>query len=184
VRADRPPARARVPGVASFDLDVPGGSLAADLANAGLCVYIIDIRGYGDSTRPPAMTEPAEKHPPLVRSPEAAQDIDTAIDFILKRTWVTRVSLFGWVTGGQWVRFYATLHPEKLNRLILLNSLYGVDAPHPLMGQAPRWKIRRTPAISTPRSAPIAWNRSIQLTTKPSGGPRDRRSLCPRRACQ
>ena len=65
---------ARVPGVASFDLDVPGGSLAADLAASGLCVYIVDIRGYGDSTRPAAMSEPADNNPPLVRSPEPVVD--------------------------------------------------------------------------------------------------------------
>ncbi|WP_430515677.1 alpha/beta fold hydrolase, partial [Inquilinus limosus] len=41
---------ARVPGIASFDLDVPGGSLAADLAERlGRAVYVMDARGYGGS---------------------------------------------------------------------------------------------------------------------------------------
>ena len=44
---------ARVPGLGSFDLPVPGGSLAEDLALAGHTAYIIDARGYGGSTRPP-----------------------------------------------------------------------------------------------------------------------------------
>src|SRR5215468_9662550 len=48
---------ARVPGVASFDLDVPGGSLAADLAERGLAVYVMDVLGYGGSTRPKEMDE-------------------------------------------------------------------------------------------------------------------------------
>ena len=39
---------ARVPGIASFDLPVAGGSLAADLADKGFCAYVIDIRGYGN----------------------------------------------------------------------------------------------------------------------------------------
>jgi alpha-beta hydrolase superfamily lysophospholipase len=38
---------ARVPGLASFDLPVPHGSLAEDLANAGHAVYVMDARGYG-----------------------------------------------------------------------------------------------------------------------------------------
>jgi alpha-beta hydrolase superfamily lysophospholipase len=38
---------ARVPGIASFDLDVPGGSLAGDLAERGFAVYVMDVRGYG-----------------------------------------------------------------------------------------------------------------------------------------
>ncbi len=44
---------ARVPSVASFDLQVAGGSLAADLALQGYLVYLMDARGYGKSTRPP-----------------------------------------------------------------------------------------------------------------------------------
>ena len=49
--ADRAPVLllhgARVPGVPSFDLDVPGGSLAADLALAGHPAYVMDARGHG-----------------------------------------------------------------------------------------------------------------------------------------
>src|SRR5215469_18122258 len=53
---------ARVPGIASFDLDVAGGSLAADLAERGLAVYVMDLLGYGESTRPKEMDEdPAGK---------------------------------------------------------------------------------------------------------------------------
>jgi alpha-beta hydrolase superfamily lysophospholipase len=43
---------ARVPGIASFDLQVKGGSLAEDLAIRGLDVYVMDVRGYGASTVP------------------------------------------------------------------------------------------------------------------------------------
>src|SRR5215469_4985761 len=48
---------ARVPGLASFDLPVPGGSLAADLAQLGFDVYVMDVRGYGRSTRPREMDQ-------------------------------------------------------------------------------------------------------------------------------
>jgi pimeloyl-ACP methyl ester carboxylesterase len=167
---------ARVPGAASFDLNVPGGSLAADLANADLCVYLVDIRGYGDSMRPREMSEPAEKHPPLVRSAEAAEDIDTAVDFIRKRTKAVRLSLFGWATGGQWAGYYATLHPEKLSHLILLNSLYGANAPHPLMGHGsdmedPAHPGHLHPSIgayrcNTADSLLGVWNRSIPSEDK------------------
>jgi len=51
---------ARVPGIASFDLDVPGGSLAGDLAAQGFAVYVMDVRGYGASTRPKGMQEPPD----------------------------------------------------------------------------------------------------------------------------
>lgn len=167
---------ARVPGVASFDLPVPGGSLAADFAAKGLCAYIIDIRGYGESTRPREMEEPAQNHPPLVRSVEAVEDIDAAVEFVRKRTGTNRVSLFGWATGGQWAGYYATLHSEKLSHLILLNSLYGADAPHPLMGHGsdmedPAKPGHLNPAIGAYRcntgdSLLGVWNRSIPTEDK------------------
>lgn len=125
---------ARVPGMASFDLPVAGGSLAGDLADRGFCAYVMDVRGYGQSTRPPEMEQPPQNHPPLVRSVEAVRDVDAAVDFIQQRTGASRVSLLGWATGGQWAGYYATLHSHKLSHLILLNALYGADAPHPLMG--------------------------------------------------
>ncbi len=165
-----------MPGVASFDLAVPGGSLAADLAERGFCAYVIDIRGYGQSTRPAMMEEPARNHPPLVRSVEAAQDIDAAVNLIRKRTGTRRVSLFGWATGGQWAGYYATLHPEKLDHLILLNSLYGSDAPHPLMGHSsdmedPAQPGHLNPAIGAYRCNPPdsllrIWNHSIPTDDK------------------
>lgn len=104
---------ARVPGIASFDLAVPGGSLAADFADKGFCAYVMDVRGYGQSTRPREMEEPPEKHAPLVRSAEAVRDIDAAVELIRKRTGVSKVSLFGWAAGGQWAGYYATLHSEN-----------------------------------------------------------------------
>jgi pimeloyl-ACP methyl ester carboxylesterase len=51
---------ARVPGLASFDLPVLEGSLAADLAGLGFDVYVTDIRRYGRSTRPKEMGDPPE----------------------------------------------------------------------------------------------------------------------------
>ncbi len=167
---------ARVPGVASFDLPVPGGSLAADLAEEGFCAYVIDIRGYGQSTRPPEMEEPPQNHLPIVRSVEAVRDIDAAVDLIRRRTGASRVSLFGWATGGQWAGYYATQHSEKLSHLILLNALYGADSPHPLMGHGsdmedPAHPGHLNPAMGAYRcnsadSLLGAWNRSIRAEDK------------------
>ena len=125
---------ARVPGLASFDLDVPGGSLAADLAARGFAVYVMDVRGYGASSRPPEMEQPPAAHPPLVRSNEVARDIGAVTDWICSHRHVSRVALFGWATGGQWAGYYASLRPEKVSALILLNSLYGGSSQHSMLG--------------------------------------------------
>lgn len=64
----------RVPGIASFDLPVPGGSLAADLAKSGFVVYVMDARGYGNSTRPEAMDRPPAETRPLSRAYEVVRE--------------------------------------------------------------------------------------------------------------
>lgn len=124
---------ARVPGLASFDLPVPGGSLAADLAGAGHTVYVMDARGYGRSERPAAMARPPAENPPLVRAPEVARDLAAAVGAARERTGRDRVALLGWATGGTWTGYYATLQPETLSHLILLNTLYQSPG-HPSLG--------------------------------------------------
>jgi len=54
--------------LASFDQPVPSYSLAANLAVAGHAVYVMDVRGWGASTRPPALDQPAATNPPAVGS--------------------------------------------------------------------------------------------------------------------
>jgi pimeloyl-ACP methyl ester carboxylesterase len=125
---------ARAAGLASFDLLVPGGSLAADLARRNFDVYLMDVRGYGGSTRPKEMNEPPTSHPSLVRSNEAVRDISAVVDWIRRRRRVSSVALFGWATGGQWAGYYASLYPDKVSALILLNSLYGGSSKHPMLG--------------------------------------------------
>src|ERR1700741_1929917 len=97
---------ARVPGVASFDLDVSGGSLAGDLAKRGLAVYVMDLLGYGRFTRPKAMDDDPVGKETLLRSNQAAQDIAAAVNWICSRRGLAKVSLFGWATGGQWAGYY------------------------------------------------------------------------------
>jgi alpha-beta hydrolase superfamily lysophospholipase len=167
---------ARVPGVGSFDLPVPGGSLAEDLAKAGFIAYVMDIRGYGSSTRPKEMSDPPEKHPPLVRSNEAVRDIDAAVDSIRKRTGRERISLFGWATGGQWAGYYAALHSDKLSHVVIHNALYGANTPQPLVGHGsdledPNHPGRLNPAVGAYRwnAAPsllAGWDKSIPIENK------------------
>ncbi|MEM6521019.1 MAG: alpha/beta fold hydrolase [Cyanobacteria bacterium P01_C01_bin.70] len=119
-------------GIASFDLDIPGYSLAADFAQAGHQVYIMNVRGWEGSTRPRVLDEPAERNPPAVTSEEAVRDISVVVDGIRDRTEQPQVALIGWATGGHWAGWYTTRHNDKVSHLIMLNSLYGVDAPWPL----------------------------------------------------
>ncbi|MGW4111408.1 alpha/beta fold hydrolase [Actinosynnema sp. NPDC004786] len=126
---------ARVPGVASFDLPVPGGSLAADLARRGFRVFILDARGYGGSDRPPALDAPPSANPPAVTGDEVVRDIASVVDRLRATTRHDRVDLVGWATGGHWAGWYASEHPDRVEHLVLYNSLYGAVDGHPTLGR-------------------------------------------------
>lgn len=113
-------------GLASFDLPVPNGSFARSLVALGCKIYIMDIRGWENSTLP----ERKEADSGSIGSfKEAAMDIDAVINVIIRKEKTKKISLFGWASGGHWVSYYTTLHNDKVAHLITLNTLYGVKAP-------------------------------------------------------
>ncbi|GAB1509384.1 alpha/beta fold hydrolase [Actinophytocola sp. KF-1] len=149
---------ARVPGVASFDLPVPGGSLAGDLALAGHRVIVVDVRGYGGSARPAVMSGPPAAHPPAVTGDQVVADIDDVVRWLR----AGRVDLVGWATGGHWAAWYASEHPERVANLVVHNSLYGATAGHPMFGERPTGAYR----LSTAAQLLPAWDESIPVPDK------------------
>ncbi len=112
-------------GVASFDFGP--GSFADSLVAKGFIVYLMDIRGWGESTAP--LYNKDDTAFTAGSCVEAAEDIDAVVDHIRQREHLPRVSLFGWAAGGHWVAYYAAHHNDKVDHLIVLNTLYGVSAP-------------------------------------------------------
>jgi pimeloyl-ACP methyl ester carboxylesterase len=169
---------ARVPGIPSFDLPVPGGSLAADLAlRTGAPVFVPDARGYGRSDRPPAMERPPEESQPLSRAYLVLRDVDAVVRAVQQRTRAKRITLLGWATGGLWAGFYASLQPERVGHLVLLNSLYGGSDRHPMLGPGsptadPAHPDRLDPSLGGYGHADAAallrpWDRSIPESARP-----------------
>jgi len=170
---------ARVPGIASFDLDVPGGSLAADLAERlGRAVFVMDARGYGGSDRPAAMDRPAAESRPLSRGHEVVRDIDAVARLAAERTGTDTVALVGWATGGMWSAWYASLWPERVGHLVVLNALYGGTDRHPTLGPGspaadPDHPGRLSPKVGgyTLNTAAMlfpSWDRTIPAENKAS----------------
>ena len=95
------------PSEATFDLQLDGLSWMDYIARHGWDVYLIDVRGYGRSTRPPEMDQPAATNPPIVTTDVAVKDIGSAIDFILQRRGVPKLSLMGWSWGTVIMGAYA-----------------------------------------------------------------------------
>lgn len=168
---------ARVPGLASFDLPVPGGSLAVDLALAGHDVYVMDARGYGASTRMPEMQQPATGRPALGRSSDIVRDIAAIVEWIRVRHRGAGPVILGWATGGHWAGHYASLYSDRISGIILLNTLYGGTPEHPSLGRGSDLEDPNRPGafnaaaygayrLSTAASVLGAWDRSIPVEDK------------------
>ena len=83
----------------TFDLPLDGLSWMDYIARHGYDVYLVDLRGYGRSTRPPEMEKPAAENPPIVRTDVAVKDVEAAVDHILARRGRDQTQFNGLVLG-------------------------------------------------------------------------------------
>src|ERR1700710_752216 len=127
---------AAYPSETAFDLPIEGASMMDLIAARGYDVYLVDIRGYGRSTRPPEMSAPPEANKPIVSTEVAVRDFGTAVDHVLKRRGVARINLMGWSWGTAIAGAYTADHNDKVHRLVLFAPLWifrkdAVIAPAP-----------------------------------------------------
>ena len=120
---------ATYPAETAFDLPLAGLSWMDHIASRGFDVYLLDLRGYGRSTRPKEMDQRPEANPPIVTTEVARRDVGAVVDYILQRRSIQKVNLIGWSWGTSIMASYTTENPGKVNRLVLY---------------APQW-IRTTP---------------------------------------
>ncbi len=137
---------ATYPAHAAFDLKLDGQSWMDYIAARGYDVYLLDVRGYGKSTRPKEMAEDAKNNPPIVRGDTAVKDIGTVVDFVLARRNIPRLNLLGWSWGTTLMATYTTQNPGKVERL----ALY-----------APSW-IRQTPSLVQTGPGPTPAYRTVR----------------------
>jgi pimeloyl-ACP methyl ester carboxylesterase len=135
---------ATYPAHTSFDLQLDGLSWMDYIAARGYDVYLLDLRGYGRSTRPREMDQAPDTNAPIVRGVTAVTDISAVVDFILKRRSIPRLNLLGWSWGTTLMATYTTQNPGKVERLVLY---------------APAW-IRTTPSLSRP-AGPLGAYRTV-----------------------
>jgi pimeloyl-ACP methyl ester carboxylesterase len=136
---------ATYPAHTAFDLKLDGMSWMDYIAARGFDVYLLDLRGYGKSTRPKEMDDAAEANPPLVRGETAVKDISTAVDFILQRRNIPRLNLMGWSWGTALMATYTTQNASKVERLVLYAPSY----------------IRTTPSLAQAGPGPLAAYRMV-----------------------
>ena len=134
---------ATYPAETAFDLPIEGVSMMDLIAMRGYDVYLVDVRGYGHSTRPPEMSQPPEANKPIVSTRVAAHDLGAAVDYILHKRKVSKINLMGWSWGTSIAGSYASEHNDKIEKLVLY---------------APQW-IRNEPA--TPSATPLGAYRLV-----------------------
>lgn len=139
---------ATYPSETAFDLQLDGFSWMDYIARAGYDVYLVDVRGYGRSTRPAAMEQPANANPPFATTEEAVRDVGAAVDYILKRRGIQKLNLLAWSWGTVTMSWYTTQNNAKVNKLVLY---------------APVW-IRQTPSLVQTGAGPIPAYRTVQIT--------------------
>jgi pimeloyl-ACP methyl ester carboxylesterase len=142
---------ATYPSETAFDLPLNGLSMMDYIAQRGFDVYLVDIRGYGGSTRPPEMDQPPSENKPIVDTPTAAKDVGAAVDHILQRRGVTKINLMGWSWGTTIMGLYTTGHNDKVDRLVLY---------------APAWVFTTKPAIGGGESPLGAYRTVTQEAAK------------------
>jgi pimeloyl-ACP methyl ester carboxylesterase len=123
----------------TFDLALGGTSWMDYLAEHGWDVWLMDVRGFGGSTKPPEMDRPAADSPPIAAAPVAARDVRAAVEHVLGKRGVSRISLIGWSRGSALVGWYAKENPDKVHRLVLY---------------APGWIRTPPPSAGPPASIP------------------------------
>jgi len=120
---------ATYPAETSFDLKLNGISWMEYIAQRGYDVYLVDVRGYGRSTRPAEMDKPAHENPPIVRTETAVKDVSTAADFVRKRRGVDKINVMGWSWGTTIMGWYTAQNNDKVNKLVLYAVGWLRNAP-------------------------------------------------------
>ena len=136
---------ATYPSETAFDLTLNGLSWMDYIAQHGYDVYLVDLRSYGRSTRPPEMDKPAAENGPIVRTETAVKDVGAAVDFILKRRGVQKINLLGWSWGTTIMGHYTAQNNDKVAKLVLY---------------APQW-IRQGTASLTDSGAKLGAYRTV-----------------------
>ena len=135
---------ATFPSTPDFDLQFKDYSWADRLVKRGYVVYMVDYRNYGFSTRENAMGQEPKANKPVTRSYLAVRDIGAAVDHIIKKRSVKSVSLIGWSWGAMLGGYYASLHSDKVTKLVMFAPAYAFTQ-HTNLGPGSGLQNKRKP---------------------------------------
>jgi pimeloyl-ACP methyl ester carboxylesterase len=151
---------ATYPSETAFDLPLEGLSWMDYIAARGYDVWLVDVRGYGRSSRPAEMDLPPAANKPIVNTQTAANDYGAAANYIRGKRGIGKLTVLGWSWGTAITALYTAQNNDKVNRLVLY---------------APIW-MRQTKSLTDTggelgayRSVTIDAARKRQMTGIPAG---------------
>lgn len=122
---------ATYPSETAFDLALDGLSWMDFIASHGWDVWLVDLRGYGRSTRPPEMDAPAADHAPIVTTSVAVRDVSSAADYVMAHTGAEKIAILGWSWGTTTMGAYAASNPDKVSKVVLYAPVWLRTTPPP-----------------------------------------------------
>ena len=125
---------ALLPGQTAFDLGIGPRdlSLLNVVADWGWAAVTFAVRGYGQSDIP--------ADPLHFGTEEGMEDLATVIDWTRRQTGLERVSLLAWSWGGRVAGRFCEVHPEHIDRLILMDPALGGNPPRPELEPTEDWR--------------------------------------------
>ena len=124
---------ATYPAETTFDLPLGGRSMMDHIAQQGWDVYLVDVRGYGGSTRPPEMDRPPDQGKPFADTATAIKDVTAAVNHILQKRGIATLNLMGWSWGTAIMGMYTAENNAKVSRLVLYAPQW-IFTTRPLIG--------------------------------------------------
>ena len=116
-------------GSSIWDIRYGDYSLMRYLACRGFDTFAVDVRGFGGSTMPRALGEPAEANPPVVRASVAVRDVGAVVGYATRTASVAQVDLVAWSWGCVVSGMYAGTNPKRVRRLVLYAPVYDRRRP-------------------------------------------------------
>jgi pimeloyl-ACP methyl ester carboxylesterase len=101
-----------------------GGSWMDYLSGHNYETYALDFLGYGNSDRYPDIPVSPKTDQPPGRATEIYKDIDSAVNYIIKRTGSRKINIIAHSWGCTVAELYASKYPDKVQNLVLF-------APYP-----------------------------------------------------
>jgi pimeloyl-ACP methyl ester carboxylesterase len=133
---------ATFPSALSIAHRFAGRSWRDELNDAGFDVWGLDFYGFGHSDRYPEMNKPALENPPLCVAADAAEQVATAVRFILGHQNIEKLSLISHSWGSMPAGLFSGRHPALIDRLVLFAPI-GQRPPRRYEQPAtfPAWRI-------------------------------------------